>query len=54
MSGYDAKTNIEQNWSYRELLEMIMLEDAKAIAQYKHDKKIEHQHELERMLADGR
>jgi len=53
MSGYDTKTNIEQNWSYRELLEMIMIEDAKAIAQYKHDKKIEHQRELEDMLRNG-
>ena len=50
MSGYDSKHVIEKNWTYRELLEMIYLEELKAIQQYKYSKKQEEKDELERMV----
>lgn len=50
MSGYDTKTAIENNWCYRELLEMIYLEELQAIQRWKEEKKQENIQELEDML----
>ena len=54
MEGYDSKQNVESNWSYRDLLEMIYVEDFKAIQTHKAHKKVEEQHELEEALKRGR
>lgn len=51
MSGYDSKTDIEKNWSYRELLEMIYIEDLQAISQHKEYLKEKEQQEIEGLLS---
>jgi len=53
MSGYDSKNDVEANWTYRDLLEMIYIEDLKAISEYKAQKKYEDQQELENALTNG-
>ncbi len=53
MSGYDSKKNIEDYWTYRDLLEMIYIEDLKAINLYKAQKAQEEKQELEDMLRNG-
>ncbi len=50
MEGYDSRKNVKEFWTYRELLEMIYVEDLKAISQHKAQKKYEEQQELEEML----
>lgn len=50
MEGYDTRTNIKEKWTYSELLEMIYIEDIKAINQYKYEKEQERLAELENEL----
>ncbi len=52
MSGYDSKKTIEEFWTYRELLEMIYIEEMKAINTYKAQKKFEDQQELEETVGN--
>lgn len=53
MSGYDSKKTIDGYWTYRELLEMIYIEDLKAINNYKAQKKEEERQELEDLRRNG-
>lgn len=53
MSGYDSKKTIEDYWTYRELLEMIYIENLKAINSHKAQKAYEEQQELEELLRTG-
>lgn len=53
MSGYDSRKNIKERWTYRELLEMVYVEDLKDINLYKIQKAAEEKQELEDMLANG-
>lgn len=54
MSGYDTKKNVDEYWTYSDLLEMIYIEDLNAINAYKSQKAIEDQRELEDLLKQGR
>lgn len=51
MSGYDSKHNIETKWSYRDLLEMIYIEDIQAINQHIANEKQKEIQELEDMIS---
>jgi hypothetical protein len=54
MEGYDLKSNIEEKWTYRELLEMIYVEDLKAIREHKAIAKYQEEEELKTALENGR
>lgn len=53
MSGYDSRKNADEYWTYRELLEMIYIEDLKAISSHKAQKAYEEKQELEELLRTG-
>lgn len=50
MEKYDSRMNIEEYWTYRDLLEMIYVEDLSAIRSHQQQKKITEQQELEEAL----
>jgi len=54
MSGYDSRKNADEYWTYRELLEMIYIEDLTTISNYKAQKADEEKRELEDLLRNGR
>ena len=53
MEGYDSRKNIKELWTYTDLLEMIYVEDLKAINSYKAQKAYEEKQELEEALKSG-
>ncbi len=50
MEGYDSKKNVIESWTYTDLLEMIYIEDLKAINTHKAQKEYEEKQELEEAL----
>jgi hypothetical protein len=53
MEGYDSRKNIIESWTYTDLLEMIYVEDLKAINSHKAQKAYEEKQELEDLLKNG-
>ncbi len=53
MEGYDSRENIKKCWTYRELLEMMYIEDIQTINQHIAQKKYEEEQELEELLKNG-
>jgi len=50
MEKYDSKKNIDEYWTYRDLLEMIYVEDLSAINSHRQQQKLADQQELENEL----
>lgn len=54
MEGYDSRQNVKEFWTYTELLEMVYIEDLKAINEYNAQKEYDEQRELEELLKTGK